>query len=232
MNTFVIITAGGLGLRMNNLKPKQFLEIGGKPILMHTINAFYTYSNDINIIVTLPESSFNEWNSLVKKHNFNIQHLLVIGGETRFYSIKNALEYVDTPSLVAIHDGVRPFVSKDLIEKAFQTALKSKSAIPILPMKESIRKMFNESLISVDRNLFYSIQTPQVFDSEQIIKAYQRKYSPEFTDDGSVYEKEFGKIQRYDGISENIKITTPIDLVIANALFVELSGNPAFPHLL
>lgn len=217
---------------MNNLKPKQFLEIGGKPILMHTINAFYTYSNDINIIVTLPESSFNEWNSLVKKHNFNIQHLLVIGGETRFYSIKNALEYVDTPSLVAIHDGVRPFVSKDLIEKAFQTALKSKSAIPILPMKESIRKMFNESLISVDRNLFYSIQTPQVFDSEQIIKAYQRKYSPEFTDDGSVYEKEFGKIQRYDGISENIKITTPIDLVIANALFVELSGNPAFPHLL
>ncbi len=220
-----------MGLRMNSVKPKQFLEIGNKPILMHCISAFFFYSKNLNIIITLPSNAIEEWEKLLIKHSFNIKHTIVEGGKTRFQSIKNALKTIETSSLAAIHDGVRPFISSDLIEIGFNTAEKFNSAIPIMPVTESIRVMQNNYPTAIDRNTVFSVQTPQIFNSENIICAYQRDFSPEFTDDASVYEKEFSKIQTYTGIPENIKITTPSDLVIAESLFASLSNNPSFPHL-
>lgn len=229
---FVIITAGGIGSRMNLCIPKQFVEIGNKPILMHSISAFYSYSNNIQIIVTLPENEIIEWQKLVLKHAFDIKHTVVAGGKTRFHSIKNALKLVDNNSLVAIHDGVRPFVSTNLIENGFLTAEKNSSAIPMIPVKDSIRIMNKNYPSSIDRSKVFSIQTPQVFDSNKIIQAYKCPYSPKFTDDSTVYEKKFGKIYAYEGITENIKITNPIDLEIAQTIFKTLSNHPSFPYLL
>ncbi len=212
--------------------PKQFIQIGGKPILMHSINAFFHYCNDIEIIITLPKNQISEWEKLQKKHLFNIKHSVVTGGDTRFQSVKNALKNIETSSLVAIHDGVRPFVSTNLIDNGFKTAEKFGSAIPILPVTDSIRIMENDYPAAIDRKKIFSVQTPQVFHSEKIIKAYHHDFLSEFTDDGSVYESEFGKINAYDGIKENIKITNPMDIEFAQAIFNQLSNNSSFPHLL
>ena len=230
MNRAVIITAGGIGSRMKTNTPKQFLELGSIPILMITINAFYLFDNKMPIVITLPENSIPEWEKLVDKHKFSVPHQIVKGGKTRFHSIKNALPFLKSSQLVAIHDGVRPFVSQEMINDAFQTAQKYDSAIPINSMNDSLRIKNEGQLKHINRDLIYSVQTPQCFNTEKIIDSYNQDYSEHFTDDGSVFETLFNKLHFYNGICENFKITNPTDIIIAEALSKFLADHPSFPQ--
>lgn len=218
MKKYIIIVAGGSGIRMGSTTPKQFLELHGLPILMHTIKKFQQTIPEGEIILALPEKEQSTWQSLCEKHQFDVQHNVVNGGENRFYSVQNALQKVSKKSIVSIHDGVRPLVSENVIQECMQSAEKFGAAIPSLPIQDSIRKiLFNESQ-SVDRSQFVLIQTPQCFQSEIILKAYQEKYHKSFTDDASVVEQFGHNIFLVKGNKENIKITTAEDLKIAEVL--------------
>jgi len=198
--------------------PKQFIEIAGKPILMHTINKFREFYNSIDIIVVLPENQLRFWSDLQKKYSFSVPHTLVKGGESRFYSVKNGLEFIDEPGLVAIHDGVRPFVSIETIERCFEAAEKLGNAIPVISPSDSLRMITENSNEPVDRTKIKLIQTPQVFRTDLIRNAYRQDYLPEFTDDAMVLERTGEKINLVEGNRENIKITNPEDLLMAGAL--------------
>lgn len=204
---------------MRSTTPKQFLELLGLPILMHTIKKFKQTVPEGEIILALPEKEQSTWQSLCKKYQFNVLHHVVNGGQNRFYSVQNALQKVSKKSIVSIHDGVRPLVSENVIQECMQSAEKFGAAVPTLPIQDSIRKIsFNESQ-SVDRSEFVLIQTPQCFQSEIVLKAYQEKYHNSFTDDASVVEQFGHNIHLVKGNKENIKITTPEDLKIAEVLF-------------
>jgi 2-C-methyl-D-erythritol 4-phosphate cytidylyltransferase len=200
--------------------PKQFLLLREKPVLMHTIEAFYNYDPYIRIILVLSEKQEDYWKSLCEKYQFTIDHQVTWGGETRFHSVKNGLQLVDDDSLVAIHDGVRPLVTQKIISDAFETAERGKSAYPVIPVSDTLRRSLpNERSRLVDRSKFVLVQTPQVFSSKMIIRAYHTDYSPDFTDDVSVAEKRKScKAITIEGSRENIKITSPVDLVIAEAI--------------
>jgi len=215
---YAIIVAGGKGTRMKTHLPKQFLEIMGLPILMHTINAFYRYSNEITVILVLPENDFETWKNLCDQYRFQKPVILQKGGDTRFQSVKNGLEKIDGTGLVAIHDGVRPLVSEDLIGAAFRLAAVHKSAVAAVRLKESIRITDQDNTKAVDRSKFRLIQTPQTFQVDLIRSAYQIKEDPSLTDDASVAERSGHIISLFEGSYENIKITTPEDLIIAEAL--------------
>ncbi|MFH2144109.1 MAG: 2-C-methyl-D-erythritol 4-phosphate cytidylyltransferase [Bacteroidota bacterium] len=219
MNKSVIIVAGGTGKRMGSAIPKQFLVLGHKPILMHCIECFYKYSPDIQIIVVLPDNQTIYWKKLCVEFSFSIKHTVVAGGETRFQSVKNGLTHSDIDGLVAIHDGVRPFVSKETISKAFNAAEVYGNAIPCILINESIRIIENKSSFPVDRDKIRIIQTPQVFKSDIVIKAYNEEYRNEFTDDASVLEWSGEKIHLIDGNKENIKITDVTDFQFAELIF-------------
>jgi 2-C-methyl-D-erythritol 4-phosphate cytidylyltransferase len=221
MKLYALIVAGGSGRRMGTDIPKQFIEIAGKPILMHTIKRFYDFDKSIEIITVLPEDQLLRWNELKEKHSFTIQHTIVRGGNARFFSVKNGLELVDPSSLVAIHDGVRPLVSNDTIRRCFETAEKLGNAIPVISPSDTLRMLTKDGNTPVDRMLVKLIQTPQVFKTDLIKKAYLQEYLPEFTDDASVLEKTGEKINLVDGNRENIKITNPEDLIIAHSLFAK-----------
>ncbi len=223
MKKFVIIVAGGSGSRMGTDIPKQFLELCGKPVLMHTIQAFYDFDPDSRLILVLPESQQGFWAALCQKHRFLLPHHVTSGGETRFHSVGNGLRLVDDEGIVFIHDGVRPLVNQKTLEKCFETALKCGNAIPVLPVNESLRKVEGNNNLSVDRNLYFSVQTPQTFRSEQILNAFKQDYDPAFTDDASVAEKAGNKIFMVEGNRENIKITTPTDLIIAEAFLRQVT---------
>ena len=173
---------------MNAAIPKQFLELNGKPILMHTIECFHAFDAETQIIVVLPSSQFEFWNELCKKHNFQIKHQLVAGGDTRFYSVKNALDIISQESLIAIHDGVRPLIDSSTIERCFAEAERSGAAIPVIDLIDSIRKLKTGKSKAVDRSDYKLVQTPQVFKSEIILKSYEQSFSEAFTDDASVVE--------------------------------------------
>jgi 2-C-methyl-D-erythritol 4-phosphate cytidylyltransferase len=218
---YVIILAGGKGLRMRTDIPKQFLLLREKPVLMHTIEAFYNYDPYIRIILVLSEEQADYWKLLCEKYQFTIEHQIAYGGETRFHSVKNGLQLIiDEDSLVAIHDGVRPLVTQKIISNAFETAERGKSAYPVIPVSDTLRRLLpNDKNRLVDRSKFFLVQTPQVFSSKMIIRAYHTDYSPEFTDDVSVAEKRKScKAIMIKGSRENIKITTPVDLAIAEAI--------------
>ena len=218
MKKYIIIVAGGSGSRMGSTTPKQFLELLGLPVLMYTLKKFQQTIPEGEIILALPEKEQSFWQSLCEKHEFNVVHQVVNGGENRFYSVQNALQKVSEKSIVLIHDGVRPFVSESVIQKCMQSAEKFGAAIPTLPIQDSIRKIsFNESH-SVDRSQFVLVQTPQCFQSEIILKAYQEKYHNSFTDDASVVEHFGHNIYLLKGNKENIKITTAEDMKIAEVL--------------
>lgn len=217
MKKFVIIVAGGSGNRMGSEIPKQFLEISGKPILIHTIQVFYDFDPECELIVVLPEAQQNYWKALCLKYSFTLPHRIVSGGANRFDSVRNGLKLVDGDGIVFIHDGVRPLVSRQTIERCFHMAQKNGNAIPVLRVNESLRKQKGNQSISVDRTLYLSVQTPQTFRSEQILKAFEQDFDPVFTDDASVAEKAGFPIFMVEGNRENIKITTPADLVIAEA---------------
>jgi len=223
MKLYAVIVAGGSGKRMGFDMPKQYLEIAGKPVLMHTIERFKSFSETIEIITVLPENQLRFWAELQKKYSFNIPHTLVKGGKARFFSVRNGLKFVDNNGLVAIHDGVRPFVSLDTIKKCFETAEKLGNAIPVIPPIDAMRMVTDKGSTPVNRLLIRQVQTPQVFHSSLIKKAYQQDYLPEFTDDATVLEKAGVKINLVEGNRENIKITTPEDLIISAALVPVMS---------
>ena len=222
---YALIVAGGKGTRIKSKVPKQFLELNGKPVLLYTLEAFYRYSEKINIILVLPEDDFEIWKSICEKHQFHKNIILQKGGESRFQSVKNGLAKIkddaclsDRQGLVAIHDGVRPLVSEDIIGASFRLAAVHQSAVAAVQLKESIRMTDQDNTKSVDRSRFRLIQTPQTFHVQLIKKAYEIKEDPSLTDDASVAEKAGHVISLFEGSYENIKITTQEDLVIAAAL--------------
>ena len=215
---YALIVAGGKGTRIKSNVPKQFVELNGLPVLMHTIQAFYRYSEKINIILVLAEDDFNTWKLLCAKYNFVKPIILQHGGQTRFQSVKNGLNKIDGEGLVAIHDGVRPMVNEEIIAASFRLAAIHQSAVAAVRLKDSIRLTEQDSTKAVDRSLFRVIQTPQTFRVTLIKKAYQQDEDPNLTDDASVAERSGYSISLFEGSYENIKITTAEDLVIAEAL--------------
>ena len=216
---YVVVVAGGKGKRMQSEMPKQFLLLHGKPILMHTLETFFLYDHSIQIILVLPEDDIDMWKKLCQQHAFELAHTIVNGGNERFYSVANGLTLVPEGVLVAIHDGGRPFPSTSTIERTFGMAAEKGNAIPVVELTDSIRQLSdNQKNKSVSRAAFRLVQTPQTFQSTQIKKAYTQPYSPLFTDDASVLESVGESIFLVEGNRENIKITTPLDLVIGEYL--------------
>lgn len=220
---YTIIVAGGKGERMQTELPKQFIPIAKKPLLMHTISKFYAYDASMHLILVLPANQVDYWQVLCQKHNFHIPHQIVTGGETRFHSVSNGLSTISGSGLVAIHDGVRPFVSIDTITRCFEMAAEKGAAIPSIEIVDSIRYFDKNENKSVDRNSYCLIQTPQVFQVDLIKKGFKQVYSPSFTDDASVVEAMGEKVYLVDGNRENIKITTPYDLELANSFLSKLT---------
>ncbi len=217
MRKTVIIVAGGSGNRMKSDIPKQFIVLKSKPLLMHTIIAFFNYDNSIEIVLVLPENHISYWEKLVEEYNFSIPLKIVKGGEERFYSVKNGLDITET-DLVAIHDAVRPFVSNTVIEEAFKLAELKGNAIPAVVVSESVRMLVKEENKAINRNDIMLVQTPQCFNTDLIKKAYETEFKAEFTDDASVLEAMGEKIYLSAGNEMNIKITRPVDLLIAEVM--------------
>lgn len=220
MNKAAILVAGGKGLRMGGPVAKQYLPIAGKPVLMHTLSVFFKIDPQIQLILVLPETDFELWKSLCEANHFLIPHKLVAGGNTRFQSVRNGLNTLPFNSgLVAIHDGVRPFVKQEVIEKSFSEAEKSGSAIAVVELKDSIRKVSDDGKsIFQERQYFRLVQTPQTFQIEKIRKAFEVTELPQFTDDATVYEYQGWEVSLIQGNLENIKITTPEDMEYAEFL--------------
>jgi 2-C-methyl-D-erythritol 4-phosphate cytidylyltransferase len=223
MEKYAIIVAGGSGSRMGSEIPKQFLVLDNYPILMHTILAFLSYNKNIKIILVLPGSSFQEWNVLCSKYHFEFTGTLVAGGNSRFQSVKNGLSTIkNDQSLVAIHDGVRPLVTSEIIHTSFELAEQKGSAIAATQPKESIRIEYGNGSKSMDRSKIRMIQTPQTFRTYLIKEAFEAfEDSSEFTDDASVAEKYGVEIHLFEGNYSNIKITTPEDMIFARAILSE-----------
>jgi 2-C-methyl-D-erythritol 4-phosphate cytidylyltransferase len=219
-----LIVAGGKGTRIQGTIPKQFMELCGKPILVHTIEAFYGYNPDIEIVLVLPADDFEKWNSIVDHYPLQKRVVLQRGGQTRFQSVKNGLQKIDGEGLVAIHDAVRPLISPEIIAASFQIASVHQSAVASVRLKESIRMTDHNSTQAVDRSRFRLIQTPQTFDVQLIKKAYELKEDDSLTDDASVAERYGATISLFEGSYENIKITTPEDLIVAEALLKAKAG--------
>ena len=211
---WAVIVAGGSGSRMQAGMPKQFMDLCGKPVLMHSIMAFASAFNNIGIIVVLPPLQIGYWKELCRHHSFKLPHVVTEGGATRFHSVKNGLSLLPEEGLVAIHDGVRPLVSRETITTCFREAANHGNAIPVLPVTDSVRELSGETSRMLDRSALRLVQTPQVFDIALLKKAYEQEYSPAFTDDASVFEKAGHSIRLTDGNVENMKITTHNDLVI------------------
>lgn len=214
MKRSFIVTAGGIGQRMESKVPKQFIEIQGKPILMYTLENLYSFDPHAQFILTLPSEWFSYWNDLIKKHKFTIPVELVEGGKERFHSIQNALKIVNG-DVVAIHDGVRPFVSHTTLQNLFEKVSSHKAVIPIVSIKDSLIEIVGDYSKHVQREKYKIVQTPQIFKTEIIKSAYTHTFSPEFTDDASVVEKSGTRIELVEGNNENIKITSPEDLKLA-----------------
>ena len=215
MEKTALIVAGGSGERLNEKTPKQFLLIKNKPILMHTIEKF---SHLDKIIVVISKNYITEWIDLCKMYNFKINHKLVEGGKNRFKSVQNGLRHINNTGIVLIHDGVRPLISKKIIDTLIKKVSNNHGVLPVLPISESIRKINQSTSKSLNRKNYFKVQTPQCFIFENILKAYNQKYKQEFTDDASVFEAIGGKIKTIEGEIKNIKITYPIDLNLAESL--------------
>lgn len=217
---YVIIVAGGKGLRMGSDIPKQFLPIGGKPVLMRTLERFRAYSADLQIILVLPEAQQDYWRQLCEEYHFDVEYQLANGGQTRFHSVQNGLALVpdDAEGVVGVHDGVRPFPSIEVIKNCYETARTAKAVIPVIPVVETVRHLEKEGSVTVPRDEYKLVQTPQTFDIQLLKAANRQPYNDGFTDDASVVESYGHAITLVEGNRENIKITTPYDLTVAEAL--------------
>ena len=214
---YVIIVAGGKGLRMGGDVPKQFLLLGDRPVLMHTLQRFADDCKDLQIILVLPQEQIEYWSDLGEKYHFGVEHWIVAGGETRFHSVQSGLAQIpdDAEGVVAVHDGVRPLVSREVIGKCFEEARRKKAVVPVVPVVESLRHVSDGAVPRADYRL---VQTPQTFDIQLLKQAYRQPFSKDFTDDASVVEAFGHPISMVEGNRENIKLTTPFDLKIAEAI--------------
>ena len=230
---YVIIVAGGKGLRMGGDIPKQFLPIGGKPVLMRTLERFREYSANLQIILVLPEAQQAYWHKLCEEYHFDVTYTLANGGQTRFHSVQNGLAKVpdDAEGVVGVHDGVRPFPAVEVIRNCYETARTAKAVIPVIPVVETVRELTGTgtmssaqnsgvtvSSVTVPRDKYRLVQTPQTFDIQLLKAANRQPYNDGFTDDASVVESYGHAITLVDGNRENIKITTPYDIIVAEAL--------------
>lgn len=212
MEHYVIIVAGGVGKRMNSPLPKQFIEIQGKPIIFHTIEKFLAFDSSIHFVISLRKDYISLWEELLKTHKFNFNHQVVIGGEERYHSVKNALELVPNNAVVGIHDAVRPYVSQQTIKNCVEGLKNHDAVIPVIPVTDTIRLVENNTSKTLERVNLRAVQTPQYFNSGLIKKAYNQNYKSKFTDDASVVEANGNDVFLVDGNIENIKITSQIDL--------------------
>jgi 2-C-methyl-D-erythritol 4-phosphate cytidylyltransferase len=210
--------AGGKGVRMGNAVPKQFLLLNGKPVLQRSLEAFAAFDPTMTCIVVLPETQISYWKDLCEKYSCNVPHVVVSGGKERFDSVKNGLKAISAEGFVAVHDGVRPLVTMEMLRNGFETAEKFGSAIPYVDSVDSLRMIDGETSKTLDRTKIKRIQTPQIFDVSQLKDVMDVEYRLEFTDEASVWELAGKKLYFYKGSEQNIKITTPYDLKIAEAL--------------
>ena len=216
----IIIVAGGKGLRMGSDIPKQFLPIGGKPVLMRTLERFRAYSAQLQIILVLPEAQQAYWHELCQQYHFDVEYTLANGGQTRFHSVQNGLAKVpdDAIGVVGVHDGVRPFPSIEVIRNCYETARTKKAVIPVIPVVETVRELVPDGSHTVPRDSYRLVQTPQTFDIQLLKAANRQPYNDGFTDDASVVEAYGHPITLVEGNRENIKITTPYDMKVAEIL--------------
>lgn len=233
MKKQVLIVAGGKGLRMGGDLPKQFIPLEGKPVLMHTLEAFYRWDREAELVLVLPEEHQSYWQMLCREIGCKVPHKIANGGETRFHSVLNGLSLLsankatssiesEEPVFIAVHDGVRPFVAAEVIDACFEEAARNGAAIPVIPMVDSLRETDERGSHPVDRSRFFAVQTPQVFRSDLLTAAYNQEFSPLFTDDASVVESMGTRIHMVTGNRENIKITTPFDLLVAKSLILQI----------
>ncbi len=216
---YAIIVAGGVGTRMNTSVPKQFMNLDGKPVLMHTLSRFAEAGLDIELILVLHHDQVEGWKKLCEEHRFNVDHKIAEGGDTRFQSVKNGLALVtEKEGVVGVHDAARPLVSPKLIVACYKAAEMYGNTIPAIPLNDSIRQIDTTRSIALDRSKYCIIQTPQCFKTEIIKKAYEQDYKYTFTDDATVAESIGETIHLIDGSADNIKITHPRDFIIAEAL--------------
>ena len=221
MKKYIIIVAGGKGLRMGGEIPKQFLPIGGKPVLMRTMEAFHAYDAEIQIVLVLPVAQQAYWKELCDQYAFTLPYRLADGGETRFHSVKNGLDTIptDEEALVGVHDGVRPFVSAEVIARCYAEAARVGAVVPVTDVVETVRHLEDGGgSTTVNRDEYKLVQTPQVFSLALLKKAYAQPYVPAFTDDASVVEALGHEVTLVQGNRENIKITTPFDLVVGRSM--------------
>lgn len=227
MKHFVVIVAGGKGLRMGGALPKQFVPIEGKPVLMHTVETFYRWNSEATLVLVLPKEHHSYWNMLCREIGFEVSHSVVEGGNTRYASVSNGLRFIankiknesiEENIVVGIHDGVRPFVSSEVIERCFSAAQEFGAAVPVVPVTDSLREKDAEGSHAVERAAFMVVQTPQVFKWSVLKDSYSLPYQESFTDDASVVEASGFKVKTVNGNPENIKLTTPIDLIVAENL--------------
>jgi 2-C-methyl-D-erythritol 4-phosphate cytidylyltransferase len=214
----VVIVAGGTGSRMQSEIPKQFLEILGKPVIVWTIEKFISFDSQMQIVVVLPESHMLFWQDIIVKYPQISLAITTSGGISRFHSVMNGLSCVNSDNLVGIHDAVRPLVSIETLERCYEEAQKKGSAIPVIPVEDSLRTISKTESSILDRSSVVRIQTPQVFPAEKIINAYTKCLDPKKTDDASVYESYYGQINLVEGNKENLKITFPADIKYAEML--------------
>jgi len=229
MKHFVIITAGGSGLRMGADIPKQFLDLNGEPILRRTVDLFLSLPFEVTVIIAMNSIHNDWWFDYCQKKDFFFPHFETQGGITRFHSVKNALKYVTEDGLVAVHDGVRPLVSKEQIIRLYELAESHPAVIPALPVTDSMRVEENGILKIIDRSIFRTVQTPQVFQSDVLLDSYHTDYNDTFTDDASVVEAKGHPLFFCEGEKYNIKITTKEDLLVARAIFGREIMNPDLP---
>lgn len=231
MKRYVLIVAGGRGLRMGGDLPKQFLPVADKPVLMHTLEAFRRWDEEAAQIVVLPDAHRPYWEMLCREIGCRVAHRLASGGESRFHSVRNGLEViarelpVDEEALIAVHDGVRPLVSPEVIAACFAEAERSGAAVPVVPMVDSLREYEGDASRPVDRTRYVAVQTPQVFRSSLLLEAYRQPFSPLYTDDASVVEAAGHPVRLVAGHRENIKLTTSFDLRVAEALLSRRQGD-------
>ena len=221
MDRYAILVAGGKGLRMGSDIPKQFLPLRGRPVLMHTIDVFRRTYPDIHIILVLPREQQDYWRQLCGQHDYDVEVCVADGGETRFHSVRNGLSQIPDGArgVVGVHDGVRPFVSPETIRRCYEAAEEFGAVVPVVPVVETVRQVLADgSSMTVDRNAYRLVQTPQTFDIQLLKKAYGQPFDPFFTDDASVVEAMGHPIKLVEGNNENIKLTNPADLKLAEGM--------------
>ena len=215
----VIFVAGGTGTRMGSPLPKQFLTLNNTPILIHTLRNFFSFNRNFEMIVVMHHDYISFWKDLCLQFEDVPEHTVVAGGEERFHSVKNGIEAVSSDvQHIAIHDAVRPLVSHETLMRCFNALNEHNAVVPAIPINDSIREVHGDLNKSVDRSIYKRIQTPQCFESSMLKEAYSKPFSPLFTDDASVVEANDHSVFLVEGNLENIKITSPIDLIVGESL--------------